>query len=55
LIFPDHCQVLLRIRDEAGRPLAGAHFDPVRSDREASDAFGRIFRSIKSVKSWKVF
>jgi hypothetical protein len=48
VVFPDHCQVLLRVHDEEGRPVAGAHFDSVPSEREASDAFGRIFRLLKS-------
>jgi hypothetical protein len=46
--FPDHCQVLLRIQDEDGRPLIGAKFESGRSERGVSDVFGRIFASIKS-------
>ena len=48
LVFPDHCQVLLRIKDEEGRPLAGTEFGSGRSERDVSDVFGRIFRSIRS-------
>lgn len=51
LTFPDHCQVLLRIHDEEGRPLAGARFDSGRSDGAVSDVFGRIFRRLKSGES----
>ena len=47
-IFPNSCQVLLRIHDEDGRPLAGAAFDSGLSERAISDDLGRIFRSIKS-------
>ena len=46
--FPDQCLVLLRIHDEAGHPVAGARFDSGLSKPDISDAFGRIFRSIKS-------
>ena len=48
LVLKDRCQVLLRIQDEEGHPLAGTQFDSGRSERDASDVFGRIFRTIKS-------
>ena len=45
-VLRDHCQVLVRIKDEEGRPVAGARFEgkPFRGSRsEVSDAFGRLF------------
>jgi hypothetical protein len=51
VVFPSSCEVLLRIHDEEGRPLAGAEFDYGSSQRDASDAFGRIFRSVKPGKA----
>lgn len=49
-LFGDRCQVLLRVQDEAGRPVVGARFDgrpSAVSGSEVSDEFGRVFRSIK--------
>jgi len=48
LTFPNSCRILLRVHDEQGRPLGGAAFDFGPSERSISDAFGRIFRSVKS-------
>jgi len=47
----DRCQVLLRIQDEKGRPLAGARLEgapATSSESDVSDVFGRLFRSIKA-------
>ena len=54
--FCDHlgvvgdCRVLMRIQDEAGRPVVGARFDTVvslGSGSQVSDTLGRLFWSIK--------
>jgi len=54
--FCDHfgiapgCQVLLRVQDGEGRPVAGARFDGEPSGTpgsHVSDALGRLFRSLK--------
>ena len=43
------CRVLIRLSDEDGRPLAGAHFDGHVDGHplSASDALGRIFGSVR--------
>ena len=49
-IPPPDCQVLLRIQDEAGRPVARARFNGKRatsSGSDESDVLGRLFRSLK--------
>lgn len=49
-IPPPMCQVLLRIQDEAGHPVAGARFNGKRatsSGSDESDVLGRLFRSLK--------
>ena len=45
----DHCQILLRVRDENGKPVTGARLEEhlARSGPDASDDFGRLFRSLK--------
>jgi hypothetical protein len=43
-VSKSRCQVLLRIQDAEGRPVAGARFAP---GSDASDDFGKLFRSIK--------
>ena len=51
-MFPDECQVLLRIQDERGMPISGAQLDDQsskgRAPNIASDSFGRLFRKLKS-------
>jgi len=49
-VFADHCQILLRVQDEDGQPVAGARFDGIPADKpnsHVSDTFGRIFRTVK--------
>ena len=50
--FPDECQVLLRVEDKSGAPIAGAQLDDQswsgRAPNVASDSFGRLFRKLKS-------
>jgi hypothetical protein len=49
-IPPPICQVLLRIQDEAGHPVAGARFNgksATSSGSAESDVLGRLFRSLK--------
>jgi hypothetical protein len=43
------CQVLLRVRDETGKPISGARLEGMRSGSGSglSDTLGRIFWSIK--------
>ncbi len=48
LIFPNSCQLLLRVHDEEGRPLEGAEIDSGPSTPSVSDDFGRIFLLVKS-------
>jgi hypothetical protein len=43
-IFENHCLAVFRVRDETGRPVAGARFKGGGAGTDASDAFGRIFR-----------
>jgi hypothetical protein len=48
--FRTDCFVLLRIEDEAGRPVSGARFEGKPSngpEADVSDVFGRLFRSLK--------
>jgi hypothetical protein len=51
-VFPDACQVLLRIQNEHGLPVAGARFDGrssgVSASMDTSDELGRLFRRLKS-------
>jgi hypothetical protein len=50
-VFGDYCQILLRIHDEDGQPVAAARFQGRSSSvsgSDVSDNFGRIFRSIKT-------
>ncbi|MDP8981994.1 MAG: carboxypeptidase-like regulatory domain-containing protein [Acidobacteriota bacterium] len=47
---PPICQVLLRIQDEAGHPVAGARFNgkpATSSGSDESDVLGRLFSSLK--------
>jgi hypothetical protein len=46
--FSDHCQALLRIQDDGGRPVVGAQFNASPSEQSRSDVFGRLFRSLKN-------
>ncbi|HSR07933.1 MAG TPA: hypothetical protein VLM42_12335 [Bryobacteraceae bacterium] len=43
--FPKNCHTILRIKDQSGHPIAGAHI----GDKEPtlSDSLGRIFRTIE--------
>jgi hypothetical protein len=44
----NYCQVLLRVHDEKGRPVAGARFEGSPSDvSDVSDIFGRLFRLVR--------
>jgi hypothetical protein len=48
--FCDECEVLLRVHDEEGKPVAGARFDgnvTRMGGGMVSDRFGRLFRLIK--------
>ena len=46
---PDDCQVLLRIQDQRERPISGAQVSlESKGTVPPSDAFGRIFRKLKS-------
>jgi hypothetical protein len=51
-VFPDACQILLRIRDERGLPISGARFEGrssgVLASMNTSDDLGRLFRKLKS-------
>jgi hypothetical protein len=51
-VFPDACQILLRIRDERGLPVSGARFDGrssgVLASMDTSDKLGRLFRKLRS-------
>jgi hypothetical protein len=47
--FPTTCRVLLRIRDEEGKPVRGARFvakTPEGAGQSVSDVFGRVYRSL---------
>lgn len=39
------CRTLIRVLDEAGKPVQGAHFSGGGQGEDSSDAFGRIFRT----------
>ena len=46
--FADHCEVLLRVRDENKKPISGAHLVlQEKSMRDSSDEFGRLFLALK--------
>jgi hypothetical protein len=48
LIPPTTCQFLGRIRNEKGEPISGVLLHGGQSQTDVSDAFGRIFQTIKS-------
>jgi len=48
---PEHCQILLRVQDDRGRPVVGARFEgtpSALSSPDYSDAFGRLFRIVNT-------
>ena len=53
--LPDHCQLLLRVQDERGKPMMGAQFEGKQArtspGSRSSDAFGRIFGSLERGQS----
>lgn len=56
MTFCNECQVLLRIRDENGNPVAGARFQGTPSGLRGSavsDEFGRLFRVVRRGETLK--
>lgn len=53
----EYCQVLLRVQDDEGPPLAGVRFNASPSERssgsDVSDELGRIFRLVKRDETLK--
>jgi len=50
---PKSCHIVLRVKDEVGRPLAGARFEGKASAKSVgepilSDSFGRLFRTLEA-------
>jgi hypothetical protein len=50
-VLAEYCQVLLRVQDQEGRPVAGVRFNgslpQESSGSDTSDELGRIFRLVK--------
>jgi hypothetical protein len=50
-VFAEYCQVLLRVQDDHGRPVAGARFNGKsfrkKSGSDVSDPLGRLFNLVK--------